>query len=336
MKGERVVRDAAMTLLLVAAAGGGAAQDAEGGPDPRFLVPRTIPRLALVIGVQNYDHLDTPVPNADNDARAVLAALVDAGFKVDYLPDPATNDQILTHVKSLAMKAGGASEPAAVVLFFAGHGFQSGGFNYLVPRSAMRSQLFEDSVPVSSVLRLLSGRAGGVNVLFLDACRTAGHVRDTTQEPSGEPPGFATVATKHPGTIVGMAAKYDKPARSRATAEAQNSPYSDALSRYIRVAGLSVEEMFNKVQNFVEQVTGNEQSPEEADSLAGAFFFRPTERERTAEEQAWLATLRTNRLDCIQMYAKSYPDSRFLRAALEWAAHMPSESVSGGGMCPDM
>jgi uncharacterized caspase-like protein len=324
-------------LLAGALAVAAAAQGDDSELDAQFLTPVDVRRLALVVGVENYDGY-LPVPNALNDARTIEGALTSAGFEVRFLGNPETSDEILHEVRALAQRAG--AEPADVVFFFAGHGFQDGAFNYLVPGKARPNELLEHSVPVTSLLLLLSGgrpaagsgRPAGVTVVILDACRTTGHVR--TPDEASSQTGFATVAAPARGTIVGLAAKYNSPAHSRAQPGDTNSPYTAALGLYIPREALSIEEMFNKVQARVELLTGDEQSPEEVDALGGEFYFRPTESERAAEEAAWHATLDTRQRECAINYLRRYPDSRFVRAALTLAERARDEA--GGEECPDI
>src|SRR5450631_3363380 len=99
--------------------------------------PRTVPRLALVIGAEHYETL-SGVPNALNDAEQVATRLVQFGFNfVRYVPDPKDDNEIYDYIQELAQRAGGEPEqPAIIVLFFAGHGFHEGSTNYIVPVSA--------------------------------------------------------------------------------------------------------------------------------------------------------------------------------------------------------
>jgi uncharacterized caspase-like protein len=316
-------------LLIAGAPSAGSAE-----PDPRHLAPVEVRRLALVVGVESYD--DHPrVPNALNDARQMERALGATGFETRFLGNPETADAIVLEVQELAQRAG--DEPATFVFFFAGHGFQEGAFNYLVPGKARRDELLGDSVPVTSVLQDLAGprasgrRRVGVTVVLLDACRTTGHVR-TPDQPASQP-GFATVAVPGRGTVVSLAAKYNSPARSRVDPADSNSPYTAALSRFLPRAAQPVSDMFDRVQAYVEELTHDEQSPEQVDALGGVFYFRPTLAERAAEEAAWRTTLDTNRRECVIGYLRRFPDSRFVRAALEWAAGA-QDSPTGGVECP--
>jgi uncharacterized caspase-like protein len=318
-----------VVLVLLSAPGICRAQ-----PDPRLLLAVEVRRLAVVVGVERYD--DHPeVPNALNDARQMERTLSAAGFEVRFLGNPETADAIVLELQALAQRA--SSEPATFVFFFAGHGFQEGAFNYLVPGKARKDALIEDSVPVTSVLQLLSGRSpsgrrrGGVTVVLLDACRTSGHVR--TPDEATSQPGFATIAIPGNDTVVSLAAKYNSPARSRADAADTNSPYTSALSRFIPMNAQAIGEVLDRVQADVERVTRDQQSPEEIDALSGVFYFRPSANERNAEEVAWRTTLGTDRPECALDYLRRFPDSRYVGAALAWALG-PQDSPTGGDPCP--
>jgi uncharacterized caspase-like protein len=325
-------------ILLLA--GGLTASVSAGGDDQdllsRFGTTANVRRLAIVVGVQNYDE-QPEVPNALNDARQIDNVLTSTGFEVAFLGDPRTSDDILLKVIALAERAGG--EPANIVFFFAGHGFQEGPFNFLVPGKARRDEMLADSLPVTSVLQVLAGRlaastgqTSGVTILMLDACRTLGDVR--SPDKIGGHPGFGTIAVPAKATMVGLAAEYNSPAFSRCDQCTTNSPYTTALTHFIP-GEFPIEKMFKRVQESVEKLTADKQTPELINKLAGEFSFRPTRDERTEQENEWRATLSTPRRECVLNYLRRYPDSRYVLAALALYA-ASHDTDSGGEECPEL
>jgi hypothetical protein len=139
---------------------------------PEFAEPTVVPRIALVVGVQHYDHLDE-VPNARRDAEDIQKQLRAAGFSPAWLLMDPNDGQLQDSIDDVKRLAGQELTPAEVVVFFAGHGFQINGNNFLVPANAYKSNVLELGVPVASVLQAVSQRGAGATILLLDACRSA-------------------------------------------------------------------------------------------------------------------------------------------------------------------
>jgi uncharacterized caspase-like protein len=292
---------------------------------------RRVPRLALVAGVETYQVLPR-VPNAIDDADQMRKALGGAGFDVRFLPNP-TGEELVSHMKDLARRAEGEVIPPILVFFFAGHGFQSGAFNYLVPRDAIPGEtLLQTSVPVRNLLTKVERSRAGLIIFFLDSCRTPEH---SVGLPASDllASGFTTISTEN-RTLVGLAAKFNKPARSSSAQFASLSPYTTALSRYIPLKAVEIYSMLKKVKMLVEDLTGD-QSPEVLNSTSGSFFFNPTDTEFRVEENAWRAAKASQRGECVDRFTRMYPDSSYLKSALDWLGN-PANPIPnrGGEECP--
>ena len=224
---------------------------------PVFAVPtQAAERVALVVGNADYAHAPA-LANPPNDATDVGAALGRLGFAVTRLE----NAGYATLRRGLREFARAASASEVAVVFYAGHGIEVDQRNFLVPVDArlVSDQDVEfEAVPLDLVLRA-AARASELRLVILDACREnpfaaamqrAGATRSLGRglarvEPAGE-------------TLVAYAAKEGTVA---ADGEGRNSPYSEALLRYLEEPGLEVGLMFRKVRDAVLASTDGRQEP---------------------------------------------------------------------------
>jgi uncharacterized caspase-like protein len=298
-----------------------------------------VPRMALVIGAQNYESMDG-VPNAINDASEIARALSTSGFTlVRQLTDP-RGDEILEAVDELANAAADAGEPGIIALYFSGHGFQEDVFNYIVPVDAHESTKTHDSVVVAEVIRRLSYRRAGLSIFFLDACRGS--------EPKGEsgenarptkPPrsGFTAIPSARL-SIVGLAAAFDRPALSFAKDGDPHSPYAQAILNQMRRESISLAEVFGEVKNEVEFRTRDlptPQSPERVESGIGThFYFLARSSERDAESVAFNKAMGSQIKGCIFHFFQFYPDSKLTKTALKYMDEHESDNTLVEALCP--
>jgi hypothetical protein len=274
----------------------------------QFLSPGSLPRLALVIGEEDYDYLP-PAVNAMNDAVAASQALDSAGFSSIHLLRDATAAQIYSAVSDFAKEAGSIDTPAITVFYFAGHGFQS-GYDYLVPRDARSdANLGTDSIAAINIVNTLATRQYGLSLFFFDACRT--------QLP-GKAPGFA--AFDPPGAIIiGLASSFNKPALSAALDGDADSPYTTALTLFLPRPALSLQQGLEDVSYFVSTHTHGTQQPWVlGHAFSSAFYFMPSDAQRDADLESWRAALATNRAECVRYYMASHPSSLYLWPAQQW------------------
>ena len=149
----------------------------------KYETPLLIERYALVVGVENYREHDR-VPNAINDAQAVGKALESSGkfAHIRVLADPESSEDLLAAIDEVVDRA--ADGAATIVFYFAGHGFQFDGANYIVPRLAgkptrdprtretNKEPLVRASLNLATITERFRSRPAGANILFIDACRT--------------------------------------------------------------------------------------------------------------------------------------------------------------------
>ena len=252
-------------MLLLASASlaqerGTVRQDATKSP-----IPSSGGRLALLIGNSTYadgGSLKNPV----NDVRDMKAALESVGFRV--MKHENCNQRSM---KQAIDEFGEALRGYEVGLFFyAGHGVQVGGENYLIPVDAnlQSEKVVEyDCVRADRVLAMMEGAGSKTNIVILDACRDNPFERSWRRGSVGR--GLA-VMNAPSGALIGYATA---PGRTALDGTGRNGVYTSALLEHIRTSGISVLQMFQRVRVSVEERTNRAQTPWESTSLRGDFYF---------------------------------------------------------------
>jgi tetratricopeptide (TPR) repeat protein len=228
-------------------------------------------RVALVIGNGAYVNAN-PLPNPANDARDVAAALRNLGFVVIEGID-VDGAAMRRKIAEFGSKMTGAS---TTLLFYAGHGMQVAGENYLVPTDARLerpSSLGVEAIDVKVILADMESEKR-VNLVFLDACRDnplsrslARSMGSTRSANIGQ--GLAQLNAGI-GTLITFATSPDTVALD---GTGRNSPFTTALLRHIRTPHLEVRSMLTRVRADVIQMTHEKQIPWDHSSLTGDFFF---------------------------------------------------------------
>jgi len=228
-------------------------------------------KVALVIGNGAYRHV-SPLTNPANDARLMAESLKAIGFELvggHALTDVATKDALDKAVRTFGemIRGGGVG-----LFFYAGHGVQVDGKNYLIPVGAdvtSRAQIKYELVDADYVLDEMNESSTKVNLVILDACRNnpfAGRgLRAVT-------PGLATVLAPR-GTLIAYSTA---PGKTASDGNGKNSPFTTALARQLRIPGQRIEDVFINVGVEVEKNTGGEQSPWQSNSLRGVFCLAGT------------------------------------------------------------
>jgi hypothetical protein len=231
-------------------------------------------RLALVIGQSAYRAV-TPLPNPANDAKAMTQLLGDAGFDVLAAPDLSQNE-LREKVGEFAARIAAKGADTVALVFYAGHGMQIDGENFLVPVDIdpkREADIPLQAVRLNDVLNTLNSVPSKTRIVLLDACRnnpfpdvnkTAGH-------------GLAIVDAKvgAAGTFVSYSTS---PGAEAEDGTGADSPYTTALLKTAREPGLSIEEAFKRVRVSVNQATDGRQTPWDSSSLTSGFSFFGQER----------------------------------------------------------
>jgi hypothetical protein len=228
-------------------------------------------RVALVIGQSNYRAVP-PLPNPANDAKAVSQLLAESGFDVSSASDLSQN-QMREAVSDFAAKVAAKGADTVALVFYAGHGLQIDGENFLVPVDVdpkREADIPLQALRLNDILNTLTSVPSKMRILLLDSCRnnpfpeisrTAGH-------------GLAIVDAKTgaPGTFVSFSTS---PGAEAADGAGADSPYTSALLFAAREPGLSIEDTFKRVRVSVNKVTDGRQTPWDSSSLTDDFRFFP-------------------------------------------------------------
>ncbi len=221
-------------------------------------------RVALVIGNSNY--ASAPLKNPVNDANAVAGALRQLGFDVI-----ARTDVDLRAMQQAVREFSRKIQNGAVGLFYyAGHGMQTGGRNFLIPIGAQieaEGDVVLEGLDLNSVLEQMGGAQNRLNIVILDACRNNPFTRSFRSASQG----LAQVNAPA-GTFIAYATA---PGQTASDGKGQNGLYTQELLANMRAPGLPIEEVFKRVRVGVKQQSGGVQIPWDASSLEGSFFFVP-------------------------------------------------------------
>jgi len=274
-------------------------------------------KYALVISVENYNEFPR-VDNAIADGLAVSRSLLKAGYTfVRLVADPPSVDSILAYLDEMLKLANSSTQPAVLTVFYAGHGFRTSYANYIVPASAHKDSLLDDSLPVSTVLRRISPTKFVLGILFLDACRTVMTLNDSNaySPMTSNLPGAGFQEFQENGiTVVAMAATAGRAAESVDVHHPQDSPYSWALSEFIPTPSVSLDAMFDTVRSSVIQDTDHRQEPVE-NKRAGTshFYLNPREEEDAKQKYAWQQIIESGaRGKCLEDYVNRYPAGKYV------------------------
>jgi formylglycine-generating enzyme required for sulfatase activity len=229
--------------------------------------PGTSARRGLVIGNSAYQADIGPLQNPANDATDMAATLQSIGFEVNLLLN-ATRLQMEEALTAFSHQL----RPGDVGLFyFAGHGAQIEGTNYLIPLGANVEKAATtkvDAVSAEQVLSSMTATGSALNILILDACRNNPFL---ARWPVQVPPGLAPMQAAR-GSFIAYATA---PGAVAADGTGRNGTYTKHLLRNLTTPDLPVEQMFKRVRVAVEGETGGAQTPWELSSLQGDFAFRP-------------------------------------------------------------
>ncbi len=223
-------------------------------------------RLALVIGNGNYVR-GGYLSNPENDARAMAESLEKLGFET----------LVYSNVDQVALKQaiddfGNRLRNFDTGLFFyAGHGIQVKGFNYLIPVDASLESEIDveyNCVEAGRVLGRMEESGSKTNIVVLDACRDNPFERSWTRKAQGQGLAFMNAPS---GSLIAYATS---PGSTASDGPGQNGLYTSSLLKYMGNPGMTILEVFQKVRSEVREKSNNRQTPWESTSLEGNFYFR--------------------------------------------------------------
>ena len=231
-------------------------------------------RVALVIG--NSAYKQAPLVNPGNDARAMAQVLRESGFTVTELRN--VNQ---AGMRRAIREFGDEITKGGVGLFFyAGHGMQIRGRNFLVPVGSdieREDEVEDQAVDARLVLEKMASAKNPLNIVILDACRNNPFVSSFRSSIVG------LAAMDAPaGTLVAFSTA---PGQVAADGTGDNGLYTKHLVSYMREPGLKVEDVFKRVRSAVRQESGGRQTPWENTSLEADFYFKGLDPRVIAEEK---------------------------------------------------
>jgi hypothetical protein len=269
------------------------------------------PRIALVVGNGAYQGV-SGLDNPPRDARLMAETLTGLGFEVTLLADASLSDMRGGFARfGQALRAAG---PEATGLFYyAGHGVQSFGSNYLLPVDAQLTDAADldlVAIEAQSVLRQMASARNKTNFVILDACRN----NPFAAIPDLNDNGLAEMKAPT-GTFLAYATE---PRAVALDGIGDNSPFTAALAQAMTRPGLPVEQMFKSVRVAVLEATGGLQTPWDTSSLTADFTFKaadPAAAVDLAEQQLWSSVRDTRDPVQIMLYMRGYPDGAYYEEA---------------------
>lgn len=250
---------AALTFLLVVVAAAGLAAQQQTSQDRK---------VALVIGNGAYrTSTVSPLTNPPNDARDVSRELEGIGFDVTTVTD-GTEEAM-----GIAIEAFGAELQRADVglFYYAGHGVQYEGSNYLIPVDAdlpNTNLLRYRAIAADEILAYMEGAGTNLNLFFLDACRD----NPLPQVSRSMNRGLAAASMRPPETMIVYATAAGAVADD---GRGRNSPFTEAFLEHIDTPGLDVYDLYREISSDVSTSTGGEQRPEQYGNVTVRYALVP-------------------------------------------------------------
>jgi len=221
-------------------------------------------RLALVVGNSAYSNV-AKLKNTTNDATLMKRVLTELGFDVTLILDGGYED-----IKGAIYAFGDQIEDSDISLFyFAGHGLEIDGVNYLIPVDASIQSALDvkmKAIPLTGVIRTLEfANEEGLNMIILDACRN-------NPFPTGKRGAGQGLARTQPlsGTLIAYSTD---PGSVASDGEGENGLYTGELAKQLRQSQ-RIEDIFMNTRNNVERLSGNTQRPWEEARLKGVFYLK--------------------------------------------------------------
>src|SRR6202171_428584 len=226
-------------------------------------------RVALVIGQSAYRAVPA-LPNAANDGKHMVDLLGNAGFQVTAAPDLAQNE-MRQAISDFAAKVAASGPDTVALVFYAGHGLQIDGENYLVPVDVdpkREADIPLQAVRLNDLMNTLGALPTRMRIIMLDACRnnpfpplsqTAGHGLAIVDPKAGASGSFISYSTS--------------PGSEAEDGSGDDSPYTTAVLSVAKEPNLPIEEAFTRIRVAVNQATDGRQIPWESSSLTTEFKF---------------------------------------------------------------
>lgn len=279
-------------------------------------------RVALVVGNGQYDRASNVLINPPNDARAIAAKLEGLGVQVIT----AIDQDFAGMRRSLSAFGRALKDADAGIFYYAGHGMEYDGTNYLFPIDARlntESDVHLDLISVDQVLQVMESEVA-TRLVFLDACRdnpmARSFNRDSSLSRSSGSGGLASVQASV-GTFIAYATA---PGQIAADGRGNNSPFTTAMLDQLDVPGLEISQLMRRVRNAVLDMTNDMQVPWESSSLRGSpFIFNQQEPKPSVQQgddiATWMTIEKSDNPQDFRQFLEQFPNSSlsgFIRSRL--------------------
>jgi tetratricopeptide (TPR) repeat protein len=226
-------------------------------------------RVALVVGNSAYTAVPA-LPNPERDAQAIAAALRSIGFQTVMLETNTTRERLVAALRAFEDEVEKADW---AVIYYAGHGIEIGGVNYLVPVDAKLTadrDVQDEAVPLDRALSAI-GEAKKLRLVVVDACRDNPFIQQMRRTVASRSIGRGLASIEpEGGTLVAYAAKHGQTALD---GDGQNSPFATALLAHLAQPNIEINKLFRIVRDDVLEATGRRQEPFVYGSLPGQDFY---------------------------------------------------------------
>lgn len=230
-------------------------------------------RVALVMGNSNYQNVN-PLANPANDAEMMSATLRNAGFDLVDLKRDLKANQMRRALRDFSDQVRDAD---MAIIYFAGHGIEIDGVNYLIPVDAVLERdidAFDEAVPLDRLLSVIEP-ARQLRLVILDACRDnpfANQMKRTLAVASRSVSRGLAAVEPDAGTLVVFSAKDGE---TSFDGDGANSPFAKAFLKNLKTPGLEVRRLFDFVRDDVLDATQHRQNPFSYGSVSGRqdFYF---------------------------------------------------------------
>jgi hypothetical protein len=278
-------------------------------------------RVALIIGNSSYDKV-ARLANPANDAALVADTLKSAGFDDVSLRRDLKIADMRRALRDFVDKSRDAD---VAVIYYAGHGIEVDGVNYLVPVDAVLERdidIYDEALSLERVLVSVEP-ARKLRLVILDACRDSPFTRSMKRTMASRAigRGLAKVEPTSPNTLIAFASKAGSTASD---GDGKNSPFTTALINHVTKPGLDLRKAFGYVRDDVLKSTGNKQEPYVYGSLGGDDLAlvpaKPTVTGPQADPQAsvrrdYELALQAGDRDAWEAFLQAYPDGFYANLA---------------------
>ena len=269
-------------------------------------------RMALVIGNSSYGSVPS-LENPVHDAQLIAETLEAMAFEVTLLTDASQVD-LKRAIAQFGRSLRERDEDAVGLFYYAGHGVQSFGNNYLLPVDVSLSDAADldlVAIEAQSVLRQMASARNTTNIVILDACRNNPFENVTELNDNGlaemqAPTGTFLAYATAPGAVA-------------LDGTEGNSPFTQALAREMKAANQPIEQVLKRVRRSVLDHTDGRQTPWDTSSLVSDFVFNAVTSDRAAdasdaviaERQLWSMARDSQDVVQLMLFLRSYGQSAY-------------------------